>query len=118
MTRIGTLSLVLGLALLGCGQPQERTGTNTNWLRACVDNSECGGLACSCGHCTATCTADSDCATVGGICSTAAGFQLRVSRRAKRAAVLACLHCRSRLQRGSVLLPRRVHAGLGRGKLR
>ena len=68
MTRVGT-HLALVLALLGCGQPQEGTGTNTNWLRTCVDNSQCGGLACSCGHCTPSCTADADCKALNGICS-------------------------------------------------
>ncbi len=71
MTRIRAHSLIFVVATLGCGQPQEGTGTNTNWLRVCANTSECGGLACSCGHCTPTCTTDADCAPVGGICSSA-----------------------------------------------
>lgn len=69
MTRIRAHGLVLTVFLLGCGQPQEGTGTNTNWLHACTSASECGTLACSCGRCTPTCTNDADCVPLGGICS-------------------------------------------------
>ena len=69
--RIRVHALIFVAATLGCGQPQEGTGTNTNWLRTCASTSECGSLACSCGHCTPACTSDSDCAPLGGICSSA-----------------------------------------------
>lgn len=71
MNRIHLLCLLGAFALFSCSQPETGTGTNTNWLRACADSTQCGGLACSCGYCTPSCTSDADCAAVGGVCSQA-----------------------------------------------
>ncbi len=59
--------LLLGMAAGSCGQPQDRSGTNTNWLRACDEAAECGaGVTCVCGLCTTPCTETTDCAP--GVC--------------------------------------------------
>jgi len=72
--------VALALVTLACGEPQGRAGTNTNWLRRCVDDAECGEtLVCSCGRCTAPCSEATDCAKLAGTCATAAAaaFQCR-----------------------------------------
>jgi hypothetical protein len=57
---------LLALLALGCGDPERpapSVGTNSNWLRACASDDQCGGdlPACECGACTVTCNADDDC---------------------------------------------------------
>jgi len=62
-------SLCLGFAwlLLACQDPNRpaptpSVGSNSNWLRACTTDAECGDLpACRCGTCTADCDADRAC---------------------------------------------------------
>ena len=64
-------SLCLGFAwlLLACQDPNRpaptpSVGSNSNWLRACTTDAECGDLpACRCGTCTADCDADRACDT-------------------------------------------------------
>jgi uncharacterized protein YkwD len=52
-----------------CGDPQHHepaVGTNSNWLRACVEDSECDDAAmCQCGACTSQCSSDMDCNALG-----------------------------------------------------
>jgi hypothetical protein len=50
----------------GCGGPQ--TGTQTNWLRACATDAQCGGdLQCRCGTCSLACEENgSTCAELAG----------------------------------------------------
>lgn len=91
MRRIGTSSITLVVALLGCSQPEEGIGTNTNWLRACIDDLQCGGLTCSCGHCTPSCSGDSDCAALGGVCGTAESSTLECQ--GTRSVRLCLPHC-------------------------
>lgn len=59
------VALVLA-ALAGCGGPQ--TGTQTNWLRACQTDEQCGAsLRCHCGACTLPCDENgSACADLAG----------------------------------------------------
>ncbi|MBN2194195.1 MAG: hypothetical protein JW751_15365 [Polyangiaceae bacterium] len=67
---VATLVLVVAAA---CGGPQ--TGTQTNWLRACQTDEECGAeLECHCGTCTLACDENgSTCADLtGAACVSAA----------------------------------------------
>jgi hypothetical protein len=57
------------LLLAACGDPPStpNVGSNTNWLRACDTNEQCGqATACHCGTCTAQCSTDADCAALAG----------------------------------------------------
>ncbi len=57
------LPAVLGLLVAACSPERgPQTGSQTNWLRACQGDAECGDLKCLCGVCTATCDAEADCA--------------------------------------------------------
>lgn len=57
------------LALFGCGDkhtpsPTPSVGSNSNWLRGCQADSDCGAaLSCQCGLCTRSCDADEVCDT-------------------------------------------------------
>jgi hypothetical protein len=58
--RLSWLLAALPLALLGCNTADPGAGSNTNWLRPCVEDVECrDGLSCLCGICTAPC--DGEC---------------------------------------------------------
>ena len=57
------------LLLAACGDPPSSptVGSNTNWLKACDSNEQCGlATACHCGACTAECTTDADCTALAG----------------------------------------------------
>ncbi len=57
------------LLLVGaCNDPSAPSvGSNTNWLKACDTNEQCGqATACHCGTCTAQCSSDADCAALAG----------------------------------------------------
>ncbi len=59
---------VLGLLLAACNAPLagRDVGSNTNWLRACESDGECGGaLGCFCNTCTLACATDADCDALG-----------------------------------------------------
>jgi len=68
MTRIFGLALALSLAALACAPPAEKpqTGSQTNWLTACLSADDCGGLECLCGTCTVACSSDDACADFAG----------------------------------------------------
>jgi hypothetical protein len=59
------LAVWVGVALFACGEPNAPSpsvGSNSNWLRGCKTDSECGDqLACHCGFCTRECSADAAC---------------------------------------------------------
>ncbi|MBN1606841.1 MAG: hypothetical protein JW940_09410, partial [Polyangiaceae bacterium] len=60
-----------GWLLAACdpkGGPQ--TDSQTNWLRACDSQADCGDLDCICGACTRLCDKDASCKTFGGACLT------------------------------------------------
>jgi hypothetical protein len=63
MKTISLVTLLAGAALLlACAESNHDGGdTQTNWLKACSADSECGSLACLCGICSRPCTAESDC---------------------------------------------------------
>jgi hypothetical protein len=64
--RLGGLSAAwLAFALTACGgttSAKEGDSGNTNWLKACVTDAQCGDLACFCGSCRSACDAAVDCA--------------------------------------------------------
>ncbi len=64
----GLLSILLCLGESACSpESGPQTGSQTNWLRACQTNAECGDLACLCGTCTRSCDGgESACATLEG----------------------------------------------------
>jgi hypothetical protein len=68
VTRLGVVwvghALLLGAFALGC-EPRNGPKTidsQTNWLRSCQIDSQCGEYACVCGVCTSPCTEESACA--------------------------------------------------------
>ena len=62
----------LAALLSGACTPQsEESGTNTNWLRTCQEDAECGAQgSCLCGRCTLGCEANSACMN-GNVCTEA-----------------------------------------------
>src|SRR5688572_26772146 len=55
------LSFVVPVA---CGVTSGNSGSNTNWLSRCADDSDCAGdYSCWCGVCTSTCEVKSDACT-------------------------------------------------------
>ncbi len=77
-----TFSLIgIGGFLQGCqlekqGASSMATGTETNWLRACARDQECGQLSCECGVCTQRCNQDDACGLSDAVCSPASGEAL------------------------------------------
>ena len=64
MRSVSALVLGFGAALLisGCSPQAETSGTNTNWLRRCESDAECGAQgSCLCGRCTTACDASTSC---------------------------------------------------------
>lgn len=62
------VALLVALVLYACGEPSAPSpyvGSNTNWLRRCVSDSECGdALRCQCGLCTRSCESDEACSAM------------------------------------------------------
>ena len=67
---MATRNLVFALLCatsFGCMPNDEpQTGSQTNWLRACVTNADCGSQSCQCGVCTHSCSGDSSCSDLPG----------------------------------------------------
>lgn len=64
------LGLAVALGATSCSPKPESSGTNTNWLKACDSDAQCGGAAlCLCGLCTNACTDEAECGS--GTCGTA-----------------------------------------------
>lgn len=67
-------ALLALLVLPGCHSDEAsgvETDTETNWLKACDTDSECGNYSCECGVCTTQCEADAECPMAGAVCSRA-----------------------------------------------
>jgi hypothetical protein len=62
----GLLAVVFALAG-GCAA--EHANKNTNWLSLCSSSADCGDADCTCGICTKTCTATTDCAGSEAACA-------------------------------------------------
>lgn len=65
--------LLLGIGAIGAAlacSPGDseymKTGSQTNWLKQCTDESECGELSCLCGVCTSACDTDPTCPGLSG----------------------------------------------------
>ncbi|HKP64222.1 MAG TPA: hypothetical protein VJV78_46115 [Polyangiales bacterium] len=95
------IALVLSLfGLLACAKAVEPLpDKNTNWLKACDEDAECGSeLACLCGACTKACESDAQCGrTAPGATCLAAGdpsIQALCGTQLKAAAVCSaeCKH--------------------------
>jgi hypothetical protein len=70
--RFSWLFLVCALALGACSTAEPGAGSNTNWLRPCLQDDECSdGLSCLCGICTLACGAE--CSDLPGAICAAAG---------------------------------------------
>ena len=54
------------VAILGCSPSDPQTGSQTNWLRSCETDVDCGSQSCHCGVCTHPCAEDSSCSTLAG----------------------------------------------------
>lgn len=69
----GACALVLAVAA-ACGDDKAspKTGSNSNWLVTCADESDCASsAACLCGACSRECSNDLDCSSLeGAVCST------------------------------------------------
>ena len=67
MKKISLIAIWLACCVLGCIKSNEspQVGTNTNWLKACSEDAQCGSEgACLCGVCTMACSSDTQCGTV------------------------------------------------------
>src|SRR5215207_9807059 len=60
---LGVAALLTSLSLLACDESAQGGDTQTNWLRECQVNAECGDLECLCGRCTKPCET-SECGSV------------------------------------------------------
>lgn len=90
------LALAVSAALSCGGETSSPAGTdtNTNWLKSCSSEADCGlGSACSCGRCTLECDTDADCA---GLSSGA-----------------ACVATNDRCLEARLCMPRPAELGLG-----
>jgi hypothetical protein len=65
-----TLPLFVAVLGGGCATRESRgTDSNTNFLKPCTGDDECGGLTCLCGQCSRTCEANANCSSLpGGVC--------------------------------------------------
>jgi glucuronoarabinoxylan endo-1,4-beta-xylanase len=62
------LAAVLATMVLACtpGGSGPQSGSQTNWLKVCDSDAQCGELACMCGTCTRACDVDVSCADLPG----------------------------------------------------
>jgi hypothetical protein len=77
MTKIligGLATLLTSLLLIACNESAQGGDTQTNWLKECQVNAECGDLECLCGRCTRPCQA-SECGGISAdaVCSPGSG---------------------------------------------
>ncbi len=71
----GTLGIAL-LTLTACRSESPQTGSQTNWLKVCVDSADCAEFDCICGVCTTSCSEAAACGELDGascIAATAPG---------------------------------------------
>lgn len=65
--RNGLLVVLLGATAAACDSPSGPvTGSQTNWLRSCAIDEQCGDLQCLCGACTRPCENTLDCRDLEG----------------------------------------------------
>lgn len=74
-----------------CGEPQDLSGTNTNWLRRCTLDADCGSsLECLCGRCTVACSTNTDCPQAG-LCASREAALLQCAGVASRTCQEGCV---------------------------
>lgn len=81
---------------LGCeatddGTEGLHTGTETNWLKSCDADVECGELSCLCGVCTQTCSDNADCSFSDSECRAPEDADTDVACSSAAAEPLLCL---------------------------
>jgi hypothetical protein len=93
----GTLvALACGLTLGSCGKVGEETelqlDSNTNWLKRCDADDECGGsLRCYCGQCSLPCAGADECSLLAGAqCASSGGAACGEQPGAGGLCVLGC----------------------------
>ncbi len=60
------LGFTLSAFAVGCGgQAESGTDSNSNWLKRCATDADCGSLQCLCGMCTRACDGDAQCLPAG-----------------------------------------------------
>jgi hypothetical protein len=88
--RRAVVAALLALAGSGCGQPESRSGTKTNWLRACAEDDDCGpSLQCLCGRCSVPCTTNDGC-EADAICASDAAALLQCHGELATACLASC----------------------------
>lgn len=55
---------LFALVLGACRAEEPQTGSQTNWLKACIKSEDCGDLECVCGTCTRTCDSEDACGDI------------------------------------------------------
>lgn len=92
LTHLGLMLVGALVTVPGCGgKSKSGTDSNTHWYQQCATDDDCGALSCSCGVCTQTCEAASDCSDLGerAECATVSGCEQGTS------STLVCLaQCR------------------------
>lgn len=74
---LGPLTVLLTIACQDTAPDATVAGTETNWLKTCEVDSECGEFSCECGVCTQVCTRASDCSPEGAVCSRSESSEVR-----------------------------------------
>jgi hypothetical protein len=88
-----------------CGDSGPKTGTNTNWLKACDNDEDCGPVdSCLCGICTTTCESAKDCRESNSTCSKALTSEVQCSESDAPSVCLAACERDSNCTRGQVCL--------------
>lgn len=64
--RLAGIGLLLGWLSLSCSPSGESGDSQTNWLRSCRADAECGDMQCLCGVCTRPCTDADACSGMPG----------------------------------------------------
>jgi glucuronoarabinoxylan endo-1,4-beta-xylanase len=63
---LGVLFTFVVAPACGPGEGPKTTDSQTNWLKSCEIDAQCGGLTCVCGVCTSRCGSDAECADLEG----------------------------------------------------
>lgn len=59
-------AVLVAVYAVACGPSGEQVGTQTNWLRSCQSDADCGELQCLCGVCTLSCDDEPTCGGLSG----------------------------------------------------
>ncbi len=63
---IRVAAVLLSAYVAACGPSEPKVGTQTNWLRSCRSDADCGGFDCLCGACTRSCDEEAGCSGLPG----------------------------------------------------